>query len=58
LTTDPSQIDSLVGVLMELVKRDEKLEGNEKLNLGDKLVKWASSEGEKAASPTRSYVHV
>lgn len=55
LVTDPQQIDEVVAVLAELVKRDEGLvEG--KMKLGDKLVKWSSIEGEKTANHTKASV--
>lgn len=55
LVTDPQQIDEVIAVLAELVKRDEGLtEG--KMKLGDKLVKWSSIEGEKTANNTKASV--
>lgn len=55
LVTDPQQIDEVVAVLAELVKRDEGLaEGSGKMKLGDKLVKWSSIEGEKTANNTKA----
>ncbi|WVQ78061.1 hypothetical protein IAT38_000142 [Cryptococcus sp. DSM 104549] len=53
LLTDLEHVDDIVGVLGELVLRDEKLaEG--KLKLGDKLTKWTSMEVEKAANPSKT----
>jgi hypothetical protein len=50
----PDHIDSVTKILNDLVTRDEGLENKEdKLNLGDKLVKWVVTEGDKAASPAR-----
>jgi len=48
----PDHIDQVVDVLMNLVKRDEKLaDGAEgKFQLGDKLVKWTTVEAEKSSS--------
>jgi len=48
----PDHIEQVVDVLMNLVKRDEKLaDGAEgKFKLGDKLVKWTSVEAEKAST--------
>jgi hypothetical protein len=49
--TDIAAMQSVVGVLMSLVKRDEQMsEESAKMKLGDKLVKWTSSESEKIAS--------
>ncbi|WWC90100.1 uncharacterized protein L201_005033 [Kwoniella dendrophila CBS 6074] len=55
LLTDTDQIDDVVAILEGLVKRDEKLsDGEGKLKLGDKLVKWNSNEVEKAANPSKA----
>lgn len=51
---EPPQVDSVIAVLVDLVNRDEKLSSEGKLKLGDKLVKWLSVEGGKAANPSRS----
>jgi hypothetical protein len=57
LVTDPQQIDEIVAVLAELVKRDEGLaDGSGKMKLGDKLVKWTAIEGEKTANNTKTSV--
>ncbi|KAK8869849.1 hypothetical protein IAR55_000417 [Kwoniella newhampshirensis] len=53
LLTEAEHIDDVVGVLQELVARDESL-GEGKLKLGDKLVKWTSMEVEKVASPAKT----
>lgn len=50
LSSDPAQIDDIVTVLIDLVKRDEKTGGK----LGDKLVKWLQIEGDKAANSTKA----
>lgn len=53
--TDPQQIDEVVAVLVDLVKRDEELaEGSGKMKLGDKLVKWLVLEGEKTVNNTKA----
>lgn len=46
----PDDVDLVVGVLMDLVKRDEKLEESKRQRLGDKLVKWVNMELEKNAT--------
>lgn len=45
-------IESVVGVLMELVVRDEKQQAS--MKLGDKLVKWSVNEVEKAVASAKS----
>jgi len=50
LSSDPAQIDDIVNILVELVKRDESSGGK----LGDKLVKWLQIEGDKAANSTKA----
>jgi hypothetical protein len=50
LSSDPAQIDDIVPVLIDLVKRDESTGGK----LGDKLVKWLQIEGDKAANSTKA----
>jgi hypothetical protein len=59
LLASTDQVDDVVGVLMALVRRDEQLpDGQGKLKLGDKLVKWVTMESEKAAGPSRSCVPI
>lgn len=52
----PQHVDDLVDLLIALVNKDEQyLEGaKDKLNIGDKLVKWVTSEIEKTASSGRT----
>jgi hypothetical protein len=52
LSSDPAQIDDIVSVLVELVKRDEQK--SEGAKLGDKLVKWLQIEGDKSANSTKA----
>lgn len=49
-------MEQVTQVLMDLVRRDEQLaEGTEgKFKLGDKLVKWVSTETEKAAAGSKT----
>ncbi|KAK4684697.1 hypothetical protein P7C73_g5471, partial [Tremellales sp. Uapishka_1] len=54
LVTDPKTIDTVVGVIIALVARDEITDGEGKLRLGDKMVKWLSIEVEKASNPSRT----
>jgi len=53
LSSEPKQIDDIVAVLVELVKRDER-KSEQGVKLGDKLVKWLQIEGDKAASNTKA----
>lgn len=46
--------DLAVGVLMELVKRDERQLAS--LKLGDKLIKWSGAEVESSVAGTKSCV--
>jgi hypothetical protein len=52
--SDLAAIDLTTSVLMDLVKRDER--NGAALKLGDKLVKWAGAEVEKAVASPKSYV--
>jgi len=54
--SDLAAIELTVGVLMELVVRDEK--NGAALKLGDKLVKWAGAEVEKAVASPKTYVRL
>jgi hypothetical protein len=54
LSSEPKQIDDIVAVLVELVKRDER-KSEQGVKLGDKLVKWLQIEGDKAANNTKAY---
>jgi hypothetical protein len=58
LSTDPQQVDDIVAVLVGLVQRDENKAGAEGSGpkLGDKLAKWTTIEGDKAANNTKAYV--
>jgi hypothetical protein len=50
--SEMSAAELTVGVLMELVKRDEK--NGAALKLGDKLIKWAGAEVEKVVAGPKS----
>jgi hypothetical protein len=48
-------VNDVVSVLLALVTRDEELpEGDAKLRLGDKLVKWVTMEIEAATGASRA----
>ena len=53
LVSIPDHVDLIVRVLMDLVKRDDKLAGD-KLKLGDKLVRWLMTELDKTVSLSNS----
>jgi hypothetical protein len=61
LSTDPGQIDDIVSILGGLVQRDENKSGagaeGSGPKLGDKLAKWLTIEGDKAANNPKAYVH-
>jgi hypothetical protein len=56
LSSDPQQIDDIIAILVDLVKRDELKSESKGPKLGDKLVKWLQIEGDKAANSTKAYV--
>lgn len=50
--SDLQAVELTVNVLMQLVTRDEKQQTP--LKIGDKLVKWAAAEVEKAVASLKS----
>nr|ODN81184.1 50S small subunit ribosomal protein L19 [Cryptococcus depauperatus CBS 7841] len=51
---DLDHSEDIVGVLSELLLRDERLEDEKKLKIGDKLVKWTLVEVEKTTNPAKT----
>lgn len=58
LASDPKHGDEIVAVLQQLLVRDEEIsaDGEGKLKLGDKLVKWTSAETAKVTDTSKTSV--